>query len=128
MVHNFVSTPFSVRYVRLSTRLTEKGVLSRSASKYRPRARKAVFVAVRLGKGGALGLRISWIEHPRIRWLFFEDGLTNSMSVTSLDTTLAYSEWSRPAKLSQAACRLLKVGGDRVSAEGWTGVRRQCAI
>ena len=42
MAHNFVSTPFSVRYVRLSTRLTEKGVLSRSASKYSPRARKAV--------------------------------------------------------------------------------------
>ena len=49
------------------------------------------------------------------------------MSVTSLDTTLAYSEWSRPAKLSQAACRLLKVGGDRVSAEGWTGVRHLIA-
>ena len=46
------------------------------------------------------------------------------MSVPSLDTTLTYSKWSRPAKLSQAACRLLKVGGDRVSAEGWTGVRR----
>ena len=59
---------------------------------------------------------------------FFEDGLTKTQSVTSLDTTLSYSEWSRPAKLSQAACRLLKVGGDRVSAEGWTGVRRQCAI
>ena len=50
------------------------------------------------------------------------------MGVTPLDTTLSYSEWSRPAKLSQAACRLLKVGGDRVSAEGWTGVRQQCAI
>ena len=59
---------------------------------------------------------------PRIRRLSFEDGLTNSLSVTSLDTMLSYSEWSRPAKLSQAACRLLKVGGDRVSAEGWTGV------
>ena len=45
-----------------------------------------------------------------------------------LDTMLSRSEWSRQAKLSQAACRLLKVGGDRVSAEGWTVVRRQCAI
>ena len=34
--HNFVSTPLSVRYVRFSTRLTERGVLSRSASEYRP--------------------------------------------------------------------------------------------
>ena len=58
----------------------------------------------------------------------FGDGITHSMSVTSLDTTFTYLEWSRPAKLSQAACRLLKVGGDRVSAEGWTEVRRQCAI
>ena len=59
---------------------------------------------------------------------FFGDGITKTPSVTSLDTTLTYSEWSRPAKLSQAACRLLKVGGDRVSAEGWTVVRQQCAI
>ena len=58
----------------------------------------------------------------------FEDGITRTPSVTSLDTMLSLSEWSRPAKLSQAACRLLKVGGDRVSAEGWTVVRQQCAI
>ena len=38
MAHNFVSAPFPARYVRLSTRLAEKGALSRSASKYRPRA------------------------------------------------------------------------------------------
>ena len=41
---------------------------------------------------------------------------------------LSCSEWSRPAKLSQAACRLLKVGGDRVSAEGWTVVRRGAVL
>ena len=40
MAHNFVSAPFSARYVRLSTRLAEKGALSRSASKYRPRSSK----------------------------------------------------------------------------------------
>ena len=41
---------------------------------------------------------------------FFEDDLTKTTNVTSHDTTLSLSEWSRPAKLSQAACRLLKVG------------------
>ena len=46
------------------------------------------------------------------------DRFTNTPSVTSLDPTFSLSEWSRPAKLSQAACRLLKVGGDRMSAEG----------
>ena len=40
MAHNFVSTPFSARYVRLSTRFAEKGVLSRSASKYRAQVNK----------------------------------------------------------------------------------------
>ena len=40
LAHNFVSTPFSARYVRLSTRLAEKGVLSRSASKWRRSANK----------------------------------------------------------------------------------------
>ncbi len=67
-------------------------------------------------------------KRPRTRRLYFEDGLMKTPSETSLDTTLSRSEWSRPAKLSQAACRLLKVGGDRVSAEGWTVVRQQCAI
>ena len=45
-------------------------------------------------------------------------GFTKTPNVTSPDTMLSLSEWSRPAKLSQAACRLLKVGGDRMSAEG----------
>ena len=48
----------------------------------------------------------------------FEDGITRRLSVTFPYTTLSRSKWSRPAKLSQAACRLLKVGGDRMSAEG----------
>ena len=56
--HNFVSTPFSARYVRPSTRLAEKGVLSRSASKYRAQASKRM------------------CRCARTRRLSFEDGFT----------------------------------------------------
>ena len=76
MAQNIVSTLFSARYVRLSTRLAEKMVLSRSASKYRVqsfghysancfvRATVMVLTYVRVRSASRRGLFL--VLHPNI--------------------------------------------------------------
>ena len=77
LAQNFVSAPVVDAHVRPCTLRLPTRALSRSSSKYHAQL---------------ISVCASVFDHAEH---YFEDGITNSLSVMSLDTTLSHSKWSR---------------------------------